>query len=110
MYYDNPRTYNKALTIPKTLSSGNHEIQISITPFQEVTVRMEARVNGKLVDTYMGKEEPSRSNFPVKWWIEKYTPRGKHWTTELVKWYTNEVLPVIEAETVKRNILHPSNR
>ena len=110
MIFDKPRTYNKGLSFQKALKSGNHEIQITITPFQEVTLEMIAKVRGKEVDRYTGREFMERHNFPVRWWIEKHTPRGANWNADLAKWYSGDVIPVIEAETAKRNILHPSQR
>ena len=110
MYNDKPRTYNRDLTFPKTLEHAGLSIEITITPFKETTLEMVAKVKGKEVDRYTGRESLERSNFPIKWWVEKHTPRGAHWCTELTKWYARDVVPVIEAETAKRNILHPSQR
>ena len=110
MYNDKPRTYNRDLAFARTLEHTGHSIDITITPFKETTLEMVVKVNGKEVDRYTGRECMERSNFPIKWWIEKHTPRGAHWCTELTKWYARDVVPVIEAETAKRNILHPSQR
>ncbi|HCC42226.1 hypothetical protein A2473_03640 [candidate division WWE3 bacterium RIFOXYC2_FULL_42_13] len=110
MIFDKERTYNKGLTIAKTLKAGNHEILVTIAPFQDVTIKMVARVNGKEVDRYTGRDVMDRNSFPIRWWVDKHTPKGVHWSVELTNWYAKEVIPVVEAETVKRNLLPPSSR
>ena len=107
---DRAFSYNKDLHFIKELEAGNIRIKIRITPFQAETIRMEAFKDGKKVDTYIGRNELGRHDFPIVWWIERNSKSGNNWNTLLLTWWLDTVVPEIERETLKRNMLSPSAR
>lgn len=90
--------------VAKVIEGDGVKVDILITPFAEVKLRITFFKEGRLVDELRSRgalDPQAISN--TQWFIEKYAPRGANWYPRLLEWWNNKGWPRVSREIIQRN-------